>query len=124
MKTATLIIRYLFGAFILFFGLNKFFHFMNPPMTDPAVITYFTGLMSTKTIALVGAIEVLAGIAFLANAYVALACVVLIPVSINAVMFHAMLDTANIGGALMMLVFNVFLMFAYKEKYEALLKIR
>ena len=97
---------------------------MNPEMTDPTVITYFTGLMSTHTITLVALVEIIVGIAFLSNSYVALACLLLMPVSINAVLFHASIDQANIVDALILLGFNVYLMIVHKDAYKGILKIR
>jgi len=42
-------------------------------------------------------------------------------VSVNAVLFHATLDPANIAGALVLLVLNIAVLFGYKDQYKALL---
>ncbi|MDB5272638.1 MAG: DoxX family protein [Chitinophagaceae bacterium] len=124
MKTATLIIRLLAGTFILFFGLNKFFHFVGAEMANPDSVTYFTGLVLTKTVIIVGILEVLAGLSFLANAFVPLFALILLPISFNAILFHATLEPASIGGALLLLILNVFLIVANKDAYKDLLKLR
>lgn len=124
MKIATLILRVLAGVFILFFGLNKFFHFVDGAMSNPDSGTYFTGLVLTKTIIVVAIIEIVAGLSFLANAFVPLFALILLPVSFNAVLFHATLEPASIGGALLLLILNVLLMIVHKEAYKSLLKIR
>ncbi len=97
---------------------------MNPPMTDPAVIAYFTGLMSAHVFTLACIVEVLAGVALITNAYVALANVVLMSVVVNALMFHVFFDPANIDGAIIYFGLPLFLMIANKKKNEGLLKIR
>jgi len=43
-------------------------------------------------------------------------------VSINAVLFHVALDPDNSIGALVLLVLNIVMLFAYKDKYKELLK--
>lgn len=116
-----LVIRILFGVFLLFFGLNKFFSFMEMGEMSEAAGTYFGALMSTKTITLVAIVEIAAGLALLLNKFGALLMLILMSVSINAVLFHATLEPASIGGALMMLVLNIVMLFAYKDKYKDLL---
>lgn len=116
-----LVIRILFGVFLLFFGLNKFFSFMEMGEMSEAAGTYFGALMSTKTITLVAIVEIAAGLALLLNKFGALLMLILMSVSINAVLFHATLEPASIGGALMMLILNIVMLFAYKDKYKDLL---
>jgi len=124
MKTATLIIRLFAGAFILFFGLNKLFHFVGGEMINPDSSTYFTGLVLTKSIIVIAVLEILAGLSFLSNAYVPLFALVLLPISFNAVLFHVTLEPSSIGGALLLLILNVFLILVNKDAYKGLLKLR
>jgi hypothetical protein len=83
---------------------------------------YFGALMSTKTITLVAIVEIAAGLALLLNKFGALMMLVLMSVSINAILFHAMLEPGSIAGALMMLVLNIVMLYAYKDKYKDLLR--
>ena len=82
---------------------------------------YFGALSSTKTITLVAIIEILAGLSLLVNKYAALMMLILMSVSVNAVMFHAILEPASIPGALMMLILNIVMLYIYKNKYKDLL---
>ena len=117
------IIRIVFGVLLVIFGSNKFLNFMPAPKNMPdAVINYMTALMATKTLALVGIVEVAAGLAFIFNKFGALLAIILMSISINAVLFHATLDPANSVGAIVLLVLNIVMLFAYKDKYKDLLK--
>ena len=116
-----MVIRILLGLFVLVFGLNKFFHFipMEAPTGDAGA--YFGALMSSKTLILVAVVEIVAGLALIFNKYGALLALILMSVSINAVLFHAVLDPTNIAGALVMLVLNILVLYGYRDKYKSLL---
>jgi putative oxidoreductase len=70
---------------------------------------------------LVGAVEAIAGLSFIFNKYAALMAIILMSVSINAVLFHVFLGPADIMGALILLILNVVMLYAYKDKYKDLL---
>lgn len=122
MNKALTVIRIIFGVLIAIFGANKFLNFMPAPEEMPdAVINYMTALSSTKTLELVGAVEVIAGLSFIFNKYGALMAIVLMSVSINAVLFHIFLGPADIMGALILLILNIVMLYAYRDKYKDLL---
>ncbi|TPV34198.1 DoxX family membrane protein [Paucihalobacter ruber] len=117
-----LILRILLGLFVLVFGLNKFFNFMPMPEISEDAGAYFGALMNAKTLVLVAIVEIIAGLAFIFNKYGALLALILMSVSINAVLFHLTLDPGGIGGAAMLLILNIAVLFGYKDKYQSLLK--
>ena len=55
------------------------------------------------------------------NKYAALMMLILMSISINAVLFHATLEPGSIPGAIILLVLNVVMLYAYKDKYKDLL---
>ena len=116
-----MVLRILLGVFILVFGLNKFFNFipMDPPTGDAGA--YFGALANSKTLMLVGIVEIAAGIALLLNKFGALMALILMSISINAVLFHLTLDPANSAGAIVLLVLNIIALYGYKDKYKDLL---
>ena len=116
-----LVIRIVFALFLLFFGLNKFFHFMSPPPPPEEAMAYWTGLSVSKTMTLVAIVEIAAGLALLLNKYASLMMLILMSVSVNAVLYHATLDPASIGMALALLILNVIMLYAYKDHYKSLL---
>ncbi len=116
-----MVIRILLGLFVLVFGFNKFFNFipMEAPTGDAGA--YFGALMSSKTLMLVALVEIIAGLALILDKFGALMSLILMSVSINAVLFHAILDPANIMGALILLVLNIAVLIGYKNSYKGLL---
>jgi len=117
-----MVLRILLGLFVLVFGLNKFFQFI--PMEEPTgdAGAYFGALMSTKTLLLVALVEILAGLALIFNKFGALMAVILMSVSVNAVLFHATLDPGTIGGAAIMFLLNIAVLFGYKDRYKDILR--
>ena len=116
-----LVLRIVFGLFLITFGLNKFLQFMPMGEMGEAAGSYFGALMSTKTLMLVAIVEIAAGLSLLLNKYAALMMLILMSISINAVLFHATLEPGSIPGALVLLVLNVVMLYAYKDKYKDLL---
>jgi uncharacterized membrane protein YphA (DoxX/SURF4 family) len=116
-----LVLRIVFGLFLITFGLNKFLQFMPMGEMGEAAGNYFAALMSTKTMILVAVVEIAAGLSLLLNKYAALMMLILMSVSINAVMFHATLEPSSIPGALVLLVLNIVMLIGYKDKYKDLL---
>lgn len=117
-----MVLRIVLSLLLLVFGLNKFLNFLPAPEgMSEAAGNYFGALMSTKTITLVAIVEIAAGLAILLNKYGALMSLILMSVSINAVLFHATLDSANILPALVLLVLNILMLIGYKNKYRDIL---
>jgi len=117
-----MVIRILLGLFVLAFGINKFYSFI--PMDAPTgeAGAYFAALMSAKTITLVAVVEIVAGLSLILNKYGALMALILMSVSINALLFHAILAPSDILGAIILTVLNIVVLYGYKDKYAALLK--
>ena len=89
-------------------------------MSEDAM-TYFGALVNSKTMALVAIVEIAAGLSFILNKFGALFALILMSVSVNAVLFHAVLDLGNIVPALVLLALNIAVLIDYKAQYKALL---
>ncbi len=116
-----MVVRILLGLFVLFFGLNKFFHFMEMGEMSAEAGAYFGALSSAKVITLVAVVEIVAGLALILNKFGALLALILMSISVNAVLFHATLEPGSIAGALILLVLNIIVLYGYKSKYKDLL---
>ncbi|MEM5565337.1 DoxX family membrane protein [Psychroserpens sp. AS72] len=116
-----MVLRIILGLFVLVFGLNKFFEFLPAPegMSEEAM-AYFGALVNSKTMVLVAIVEIVAGLALILNKFGALLALILMSVSVNAVLFHAVLDQANIAGALVLLVLNIAVLYGYKDRFKSL----
>lgn len=117
-----MIIRFILAIGLLFFGANKIFHFMSPPPPPEEAMGYWQALTTTNTMTLVAIVEMAAGLSLLINKYAALMMIILMSVSLNAVLYHAALDPNTIVMALVLLLFNIIMLFGYKDKYKELLK--
>ena len=117
-----MVVRILLAIMLLVFGTNKFFNFLPPFEVPQAAQDYFAAMASSKTIQVVGIIEVLTGLALLINRYGALMAVILMSVSVNAVLFHATLAPEGIGPALGLLILNILVLVGYKDRYKDILR--
>jgi len=100
MKIVTLVARILLGLLFLVFGLNGFLHFI--PMQPPTGLAgqYIGALFLSHYLVVVFVLQVVGGLLLLINRYVPLALVLLGPVIVNIVLFHACLAPAGLPMAL------------------------
>ena len=117
------IARILLGLVFFVFGLNKFFHFLPMSQEMPEKAGMFMGALmgAGYMFPLIAIVEILVGAALLLNRYVALALVLLAPVTVNIFLFHLFLDIKNIWMALLVIVLHLYLLIVHKEKYDAFL---
>jgi len=114
--------RVLLGGIFLVFGLNHFLHFipMPPPEGDAAA---FMGALAASgyMMGLVHAIEVVAGIALLANRFAPLALTVLAPIIVNIVAFHIRYAPSGLPLAALLLALEIYLAWAYRRAFAPML---
>lgn len=115
--------RILLGLIFLVFGLNFFLQFLpTPPQTGGAAEGFTTGLfLSGYFFPFLKAIEIVLGIALLIGAFVPLALVILMPISINILLFHVFL-TDTVVMSVVILALHLYLAWAYRDYYKPLLK--
>lgn len=123
MRLAIATSRIFLGIVFLVFGLNGFLGIIPQPLPPPeadALLGAFAA--SGYLMALVKITEIGIGALLLANRFVPLALVVLMPVTLNIFLFHAFLDSSLPGMLIAVLVFafNVFLIWAYRGHYAPL----
>jgi uncharacterized membrane protein YphA (DoxX/SURF4 family) len=116
-----MVLRILLGLFVVVFGLNKFFNFIPFGEVPEAFASYMGMLSSAKVMYLVGAVEIISGLALIFNKYGALMALILMSVSINAFMAHAAFLPDGIAGATVLLLLNIAVLFGYRHKYKDLL---
>ena len=116
-----MVIRILFGLFLLAMGLNKFLDFMPPVELSGDAATYMMAIMGSTTWKLIAVVEIAAGLAFILDKYAALLALVLMSVSLNVLFFHIGMDMANIAMGAALVVLNIVMLYAYRDKYSELL---
>jgi len=123
MKLVHTIIRIGLGIMLLAFGLNKFFWFMpdfefGDHVGAAQLFQAFTD--SGYMWPLVGGLEALVGILFITKKFFLAALLALIPISINIVLFHAVLDPPHIGPALLVAILNGYFIHRNWQHYKHL----
>lgn len=118
--------RTLLGLAFLVFGLNGLLQFLPMPPPVETARPFLEGLMSSGYfMVLLKGTEVAAGVLLLANRFVPLALVVLAPVMLNIVAFHAFLTPpATLGMPLFLLALHLFLAWVHRAAYAPLLRAR
>ena len=97
MKIASTICRYLLGVLSLVFVLNGFLHFIpQPPPLPGLALDYFMVLLKSHYLVLPFVLQIVGGVLLLADRYVPLALVLLGPVIVNILMFHALRAPAGL----------------------------
>jgi uncharacterized membrane protein YphA (DoxX/SURF4 family) len=120
--------RVLLGLVFFAFGLDGFLHFVpqpDPSTMPPGSVALAGALMASGYMfPLIKGTEVLVGALLLANRFVPLALVLLAPVMVNIVLFHAFLAPSGIGMAIVLVALQVFLAWTHRHAYRPLLTAR
>lgn len=120
MKIAVIIIRVLLGAMYLFASVSYFFHLMpkEAPAMTAAQTTFMAGVMaSVYLMPLIKVTELVCGALLLIGRTAPLAALVIFPVTLNIFLYHAFLGPKELPMVAVMLLFNLFLFYAYRAKY-------
>jgi putative oxidoreductase len=115
--------RILLGLIYLVFGLNFFFHFLPTPPASGGVADAFTGglFQSGYFFPMLKGLEVVLGAMLLIGLFVPLALVVLMPISINILLFHAFLTPGNSAMGIVIVLVHLYLVWSYRDYYKPLL---
>ena len=114
--------RILLGLIYFVFGLNFFLHFLPTPPSSGGVADAFTGglFQSGYFFPMLKGIEVLLGALLLIGLFVPLTLVVLMPISINILLFHAFLSPGNTLMGIIIVLIHLYLAWAYRDYYKPL----
>lgn len=104
MKIATLIARILLGLIFLVFGLNGFLRFIPMPPPTGLAGQYMGALFVSHYLVPVFLLQVVGGALLLANRFVPLALVLLGPVIVNILLYHALMVPEGLPLALVVTV--------------------
>lgn len=124
MKIATIIVRVLLGAMMLFASISYFFK-LGPEQPEPTgdLATLMAGFMASKYIFPVAkTIELLAGLMLVSGKFVRLGTIILLPISINIFLIHVVVTGTDIPMAAAILFANVFLIYANWDGFKEIVK--
>jgi putative oxidoreductase len=104
MKVASLIARLLLGLIFVVFGLNGFLHFIPMPPPTGLAGQFIGALFASHFTVVIFGIQVIGGLLLLLNRFVPLALVLLGPVIVNIVFFHALMAPSGLPLAIVVVV--------------------
>ena len=121
MKTAVIIVRVLMGLLFLFASIVYFLNLFPQPELAGNTKIFMDGVNATGYLMpLIKITELVCGIAFVSGYFVLLATVVIAPIVVNIFFFHAFVDTSGLPVAVFLVLANIFLASAYRDKFKPL----
>jgi len=118
----TKVIRILVGLLLVIAGVSKIFPISPPPPHNEAATAFMTALVATGyMMPIIALVEILAGACFVSGRFVALAAVVLAPITLNIVLFHALLDPSGAIPGYFVGAANIYLLAVSLPKYQDML---
>lgn len=114
--------RTVLGLIYFVFGLNFFLQFLPMPPTPGAAESFIGGLFqSGYFFPFLKGIEVITGALLLVGFFVPLSLVVLMPVSINILLFHSFLTPGNTAMSIVIIALHLFVAWAYRDYFKGVL---
>lgn len=124
MKIATIVIRTLIGALLLFASSAYFFKFGEQPKPSGAMKTVMDGFVATTyLLPLAKAVELICGLSFITGKFMKISAVILVPITLNIMLIHAFLEPDEILIGAGLFLGNLFIIYtnwnSYKNLFEA-----
>ena len=121
MKIATLIVRILIGALLLFASLSYFFKFGEQPELVGDIKTVMTGFMATKyLLPLAKLVELICGLSFVTGKFMKISSIILVPITLNILLVNVFLMPEGIPIAAALLLGNLFIIYRNWDSYKGL----
>ena len=121
MTTLTTIARIILAVFLIVLGLNGFYNFLPYPEMSDSAYTFMGAINSAKFIfPLIGLMEIVSGILLLAKKAIPFALIMVLPILVNAIIFHLSLNPEGILFAAICFVCNIFLIYGNFDSYKNL----
>lgn len=112
----TKIVRIFLGLILLLSGLNKIFKFI--PTPADSLIESFGKV--DYIFPVVAALEIIIAVLLLSKKWVAFALILLVPLSLNILLFHLYLNFEGIIPAILVATLNIILLYKQRRQYVPL----
>lgn len=121
MKILVLIARILLGLVFVVFGLNAFLNFLNTGPMPTGLAGQFVGALAlSHYFWVVAALQIAGGVLLLLNRFVPLALLLLGPVIVNIICFHAFLNPTGVAPAVVVTVLWLTLFYANRRHFSGI----
>jgi putative oxidoreductase len=121
MKIVTLIARLLLGLMFVVFGLNGFLNFLSMgPMPSGLAGQFIVALVQSHYFWVVAGLQVAGGALLLLNRFVPLALVLLGPVIVNIILYHAFLNPSGAALALVAVVLWGIVFYSHRQYFSGI----
>jgi putative oxidoreductase len=120
MNKVIVVARILLGALFVLFGSNFVLHFLKMPPPTGAAGTYMGVLFTHHFLDVVGALQLVGGLLLLVGRFVPLGLVLLGPVIVNIILYHALLEPTGVAPGIVVTLLELFLLFAYRKSFRGL----
>ncbi len=119
MKIATIIVRVLIGALLLYASISFFLKLMPEKVATGDFKVFQLGLVtSTYLMPLAKGIELLCGLSFVSGKYVTLSNIIILPITINILLINYFLVPEQLPIAIALFFGNLFLIYRYWNNYK------
>ena len=121
MKILTLIARLLLGLIFVVFGLNGFLNFLSMgPMPSGLAGQFSSVLVLSHYFWVVAALQIAGGVLLLVNRFVPLGLVLLGPVIVNIILYHAVLYPTDIAPAIVVTILWLIVFYAHRQYFSGI----
>lgn len=121
------IARWVMGLPLLVFGLNCFLNFIPPPEKPlaPGAAAFAGALFASGyMMQLIGATQLLTGLALVTNRFVPLGLALFAPFMVNSLAFHLRLEHSGLPMAIVFAAFELYLAWCYRRAFAPMLAAR
>ena len=113
--------RILFGLLCLIFGIDKFVPFLEVPPIPGDGGELMRIYAKSGFLKMIGALEILGGLALLTNKFIPLAVILMLAIMFNALVIHLLYDPINSIGAIAGILMGFVLIYEEKERFASIL---
>lgn len=124
MQRITPVARLLLGFTFVVFSLNYFVPFLPAEPPPVAALPFIGALVSSGLLTFIKTIELVAGLALLANRGVPLAMAVLAPIIVGINFFHLVLAPSGAVIGLTLVALELILAYGYRNAFAPMLRLR
>ena len=118
------IARTFLGLVLIIFGVNFFYDFIGIVFPPGEAADFMSSLENTGfMIPLLAVSQIVLGFCLVANIFVPLALLLLLPINVNILLFNVFIAPVNMSLSIVMFVSQLFLFYLYKDSYKSLLKV-